>query len=245
MVSKRASSGGATSQYLNIRPPLSSRTPAPTRAWRRIRAALGVQSPTRLSSRSHILNPPELSGVQLVHNGNTFMVTFNEPNLTGADNTNHYVFTGGVVATNVTVVNSATTTMAQITTTPLPLGTKITLTVSGITNVVGGILATTNLTFWTDLVQTGAANWDAWLAPAGVGQCLFQHVGSRPTRFPSSANPWRLPVGMVLPLASSPWSATIVMSATISATSSTAGSFRRSPRTMCSLSPAMMAAGCP
>ncbi len=82
--------------------------------------------------------------MQLLHNGNTFVVTYDEPNLTGADATNHYVFSGGVIATNVTIVNNGTTTVAQITTTPLPLGTRMTLTISGATNVVGGTLTTTN-----------------------------------------------------------------------------------------------------
>jgi hypothetical protein len=33
--------------------------------------------------------------------------------------------------------------------------------------VVGGTLAATNTTFWTDLVKTNAANWDCWLCGAG------------------------------------------------------------------------------
>jgi hypothetical protein len=113
------------------------------------------------------LGPPIVTGVQMLHNQNTFLVTFNEPNLTGAGATNGYVFTGGVVATNVTVVNTATTTSAYITTTTLPLGTKISLTINGLTNAVGGTLVSTNESFWTDLVQTGAANWDAWQCAAG------------------------------------------------------------------------------
>src|SRR5262249_40513218 len=43
-------------------------------------------------------------------------------------------------------------------------------TVSGVTNVVIGTLSTTNETFWTDLIQTGAANWDSWLYPAITSQ---------------------------------------------------------------------------
>jgi len=40
----------------------------------------------------------------------------------------------------------------------------LTLTISGISNVVGGTL-TTNISFWTDLQQTGVVNWDAWASP--------------------------------------------------------------------------------
>ena len=129
------------------------------------------------------LNPPALTSVQMLHNQSTFLVTFNEPNLTGADQTNHYVFSGGVVATGVTVIDTATTTVAQIDTTALPLGTKLTLTISGLTNVVGGTLASTNEMFWTDLVETGAANWDAWQCAAGeiVSAYFNTFVPANPT----------------------------------------------------------------
>jgi hypothetical protein len=153
---------GATSQYLNIASAsltnagtYTSVATDPSGTWGPVTNSV-VISVT-------VLNPPELASVQLVHNGNTFMVSFDEPNLTGVGDTNNYVFTGGVVATNVTVINSATATSVQITTTPLPLGTKITLTITGVTNVVGGVLATTNVTLWTDLIQTGAANFDCFL----------------------------------------------------------------------------------
>ncbi len=153
---------GATSQYYNIA------VASTNDAWTYSCVATdpsGTWSPTTNSAVVTVthLDPPQLSGMALIHNGNTFTVTFNEPNLTGADDMTHYVFTGGVVATNVTVVNSATATTVQITTTDLPLGTKLTLSISDMTNVVGGELVATNLTFWTDLVQAGAANFDCWL----------------------------------------------------------------------------------
>ncbi len=162
---------GATAQYLNFASAVL------TNAGTYTCVATDPSGTWNLTTNSVVitvtlLNPPTLANMQVLHNGNTFQVTFDEPNLTGADFTNHYIFTGGVVATNVTVVNGTTTTMAQITTTDLPLGTKLTLTVSGVTNVVGGTLATTNLTFWTDLVQTGAANWDAWLT-GGAGNNYY------------------------------------------------------------------------
>ncbi len=153
--------GGATSQYYNIAS--AALTDAGTYTCVATDPS-GTWSPTTNSvviTVTH-LNPPQAS-MQMLHNGNTFLITYNEPNLTGVGDTTHYVFTGGVVATNAIVVNGASSTEVQITTTPLPLGTRITLTISDATNVVGGTLATTNLTFWTDLVQTGAANWDCWL----------------------------------------------------------------------------------
>jgi len=110
-----------------------------------------------------VLNPPRLTGVQMVHDGTTFTFTFDEPNLTGVADLTHYAFTGGIVGTNVVVINGTTSTKVQIRTTALPLGTKTTLTVSGVTNVVGGTLTPTNLTFWTDLIRPGAANFDTWL----------------------------------------------------------------------------------
>jgi hypothetical protein len=112
------------------------------------------------------LEPPTPS-VQQLHDQQTILVTFNEPNLTGVADTNHYVFNNGVIVTNLTVISNPDTTQVQLSTTALPLGTKITLTVSGVTNVVGGTFGSTNLTFWTDLIQTNAANWDAWLSAQG------------------------------------------------------------------------------
>lgn len=113
------------------------------------------------------LDPPKVAGVQVLHDGTTLVITYDEPNLTGVTNLTHYVFDNGIVATNASVINTPTATQVQIKTTPLPLGTKLSLTISGVTNVVGGTLTTTNKTFWTDLVQTGAANWDAWQCSAG------------------------------------------------------------------------------
>jgi hypothetical protein len=165
---------GATSQFLNIAsasltdPNMPAGTDAgvytsvatdPSGTWGSVTDSVAIAL-TQLS-------PPIVTGVQMFHNQNTFLVTFNEPNLTGAGATNSYVFTGGVVATNVTVISTSTTTEAYITTTTLPLGTKISLTISGLTNVIGGTLASTNESFWTDLVQTGAANWDAGQCAAG------------------------------------------------------------------------------
>ena len=165
---------GATSQSLNIAsasltdPNMPAGTDAgvytsvatdPSGTWGSVTNSVAV-TVTQLGA-------PIVTGVQMFHNQNTFLITFNEPNLTGAGATNSYVFTGGVVATNVTIVSTATATEAYITTTTLPLGTKISLTISGLTNVVGGTLASTNESFWTDLVRTGAANWDASQCAAG------------------------------------------------------------------------------
>jgi hypothetical protein len=111
------------------------------------------------------LNPPVVTGVQLLHDGATFLISFSEPSLTGVDDISHYVFNNGIVVTNLSVINSSTNTAVQLSTTPLPFGTKITLSITGITNVVGGTLSSTNESLWTDLVQTGVANWDAWLYP--------------------------------------------------------------------------------
>ncbi len=116
------------------------------------------------------LDPPLLTGVQLLHNGNTFLVTFNEPSLTGVNDMTHYVFNNGITITNLTVINTSTNTSVQLSTTPLPLGTKITLSISGVTNVVNGTLTATNKTLWTDLIQPGVANWDSWLYPALTSQ---------------------------------------------------------------------------
>ena len=122
------------------------------------------------------LLPPLLAGVQMFEDRTTFQLTFNEPNLIGVDDTNNYVFSGGVAATNVTVLGGASTTVVQIQTTTLPLGTRITLTVSGITNVVGGVITTTNDTFWTDLIGTGVVNWDAWVCPASESDFAYYNT---------------------------------------------------------------------
>ena len=112
------------------------------------------------------LEPPTLTSVQMLHDQSTFVLTFNEPNLTGANDATNYVFDNGIVVTNVTVVNNSNTTEVQLQTTRLPLGTKLSLTISGVTNIVGGTLGITNVPMWTDLIQTSVANWDGWLYPA-------------------------------------------------------------------------------
>jgi hypothetical protein len=163
---------GATSQYLNIAsastndPSMPAGTDAgtfscvatdPSGTWGSVSNSVAI-TVTKL-------NPPIMTGLQMFQGQSSFLVTFNEPNCTGADNTNNYVFSDGIVATGVNLISTPVATEAQVLTTLLPVGTRITLTVSGITNVVGGVLAPTNFTFWTDLIQTGVINWDAWLCP--------------------------------------------------------------------------------
>ncbi len=112
------------------------------------------------------LEPPRLTSVQMLHDQTTFVLTFNEPNLTGANDPNNYVFNNGIVISNISLVNNSNTTEVQLQTSLLPLGTKLSLTISGVTNVVGGTLGTTNVAMWTDLIWTGVANWDGWLYPS-------------------------------------------------------------------------------
>jgi hypothetical protein len=113
------------------------------------------------------LNPPTVTGVQYLRDQATVVVTYSEPNLTGVGDSADYVFDNDVVVTNVTVINTSTNTEVQISTASLPLGTKLTLSITGVTNVVGGTLVATNVALWTDLVSTGFANWNLWLCPAG------------------------------------------------------------------------------
>jgi hypothetical protein len=115
--------GGATSQYYNIA--VASTNNAGTYTCVATDPS-GIWSPVTNSAviAVTLLGDPQMTGMQLLHNGNTFMVSFNEPNLTGVGDTNHYIFTGGVVATNVTVINSATATSVQITTTPAAAGNQ-------------------------------------------------------------------------------------------------------------------------
>lgn len=115
------------------------------------------------------LNPPVVS-VQELHDSQTFIVTYNEPNLTGADNAANYTFNNGITITNLTSINNANNTVVQLSTVGLPLGTKISLSITDVTNVVGETIGTTNISIWTDLVQPGAANWNAWLYPALASQ---------------------------------------------------------------------------
>jgi hypothetical protein len=199
---------GATSQFLNI---TSASTNDPS-------MPLGVDSGTFTSVATDPsgtwgsvtdtvvitttqLNPPTAS-IQTYHNQNSFLVTFNEPNLIGVGATNAYTFTGGIVATNVIIVNTPSSTEAYITTTGQPLGTKVTLSVSGITNVVGGVIATTNYTFWTDLIQTGVANWNAWQYPALESQSDYYNNFVPANPFPPilqsmSLTSWDGPAGGV------------------------------------------------
>ncbi|MCX7722659.1 MAG: immunoglobulin domain-containing protein [Verrucomicrobiae bacterium] len=116
------------------------------------------------------LGNPRLMSIQMARNRNTFILTFDQANLAGVGNTNNYVFDNGIVISNLTVIDKGTNTEVQLRTSLLPLGTKISLTVSGITNVVGKTLGTTNVAMWTDLIQTGVVNWDGWLYPALVSQ---------------------------------------------------------------------------
>ena len=108
------------------------------------------------------LPPPLVTSVQQFNDGTTFQVTYDEPNLLGVGQSNHYVFNNGIVVTNVINLGGANSTLVQLETTPLPVGTKVTLTISDATNAVSDVLATTNISFWTDLIQPGAATWQAW-----------------------------------------------------------------------------------
>ncbi len=168
---------GATSQFLNIAsaslsdPNMPSGTDAgtytcvatdPSATWGSVTNSV-VITVTQLP-------PPRLTSVQMLRDQTTFVLTFNEPNLTGASDATHYVFDNGIGVSNVSVVNNSNSTTVQLWTTGLPLGTKLSLTISGVTNVVGGTLGTTNVAMWTDLIQTGVANWDGWLYPALISQ---------------------------------------------------------------------------
>ncbi len=168
---------GATSKYLNIAsaslsdPTMPSGTDAgtytcvatdPSATWGSVTNSV-VITVTQLP-------PPSLTSVQMLHDQTTFVLTFNESNLTGASDATHYVFDNGIGVSNVSVVNNSNSTTVQLWTTGLPLGTKLSLTISGVTNVVGGTLGTTNVAMWTDLIQAGVANWDGWLYPALISQ---------------------------------------------------------------------------
>ena len=107
------------------------------------------------------LDPPQAS-VQMLHDGQTFFITYNEPNVTGADDPTHYTFNNGITISNLILINNPNSTQVQLSTVGLPLGTKISLSITGITNAIGETVGTTNISLWTDLVQSGAANWDAW-----------------------------------------------------------------------------------
>ena len=168
---------GATSQFLNIAsaslsdPSMPSGTDAgtyscvatdPSGTWGSVTNSV-VITVTQLE-------PPRLTSVQMLPDQSTLALTFNEPNLTGENDPANYVFDNGIIVSNVSVVNNSNTTEVQLQTTRLPLGTKLSLTISGVTNLVGGTLAITNVPIWTDLIQTGVANWDGWLYPALMSQ---------------------------------------------------------------------------
>lgn len=168
---------GATSQYLNIAAASLTDSGMPAGTDAGIYSCVTTDSSGTWGSVSNSvaitvtqLSAPLVSAVQLLHNDNTFLITFNEANLTGMDNVSDYVFNNGISITNLTVINTPTNTMVQLSTTPLPYGTKVSLSISGVTNVVNETLSPTNETLWTDLIQTGVANWDAWLYPAVTSQ---------------------------------------------------------------------------
>jgi hypothetical protein len=153
--------GGATSRFYNIASlttndagTYSCVSTDPSGTWGSVSNSV-VINVTQLAN-------PQLTGMAPLHNQNTFVLEFNEPNLLGIGDPTHYVFNNGVVISNLIVLNKSTTSEVEIQTSRLPLGTKLSLSITGITNVVGGTIGTTNLTFWTDLVQPGAANWDGW-----------------------------------------------------------------------------------
>ena len=138
---------GATSKYLNLAsaslsdPTMPSGTDAGTYSC----VATDPSGTWGSATNSVVitvtqLEPPQLTSVQMLHNQTTFMLTFNEPNLTGVNDATHYVFDNGIGVSNVSVVNNSNSTTVQLRTTPLPLGTKLSLTISGVTNVVGGTL---------------------------------------------------------------------------------------------------------
>ena len=161
--------GGATQRFYNIASATTGDTAVyscvatdPSGTWPAVSNSIAITVTQ--------LDPPKLTNVVILHDRTTFVLTFDQPNLNGLGDLTHYVLDNGVTPTNVTVINKALTTEVQIRTTRLPLGTKIALSVTGVTNVVGGTLGTTNFAMWTDLVRAGAANWDAWLYPAVTSQ---------------------------------------------------------------------------
>jgi hypothetical protein len=156
--------GGATERYYNIA--AASLTDAgtyscvatdPSGTWGSVTNSV-VISVTDLGN-------PQLLSVRTLQNQDTFVLTFDQPNLTGVNDLANYVFDGGIVVSNVGVLDNSITTEVQLRTSHLPLGTKLSLTVSGVTNILGKTLVTTNVAVWTDLIQTGVANWDAWMYP--------------------------------------------------------------------------------
>jgi len=158
---------GATSQNYNIATAAPSDAGTyscvatdPSGTWGSVSTSVAITVTT--------LPNPQLTSAQPLQDQNTFVVAFNEANLNGVGNSNNYSFNNGIVISNVTVVNEGTWTQVELQTSPLPLGTKVTLTITGVTNVVGGLLGTTNVTFWTDLIESGTANWEAWAYPGAL-----------------------------------------------------------------------------
>ena len=192
---------GETSQYLNIASASTNNAGTytcvatdPSGTWGSVSNSV-VITVTQLAD-------PTVATVEMFHNQLGFLVTYDEPNLTGAGDLTHYVLDNGITVTNVTVVNSPTDTRVYLDTDPMPLGTKISLTISGVTNVVGGTLATTNVAMWTDLVQPGVANLDAWSYPALTSQNDYfnNFVPNNPTPpilQSVSTNSWEAPVNAI------------------------------------------------
>jgi hypothetical protein len=120
------------------------------------------------------LPAPQIAGVQLFADQSTLNITYDEPNLTGVDVLANYVFSDGVIATNATVTEGANTTVVQLQTTTEAPGSRITLTVTNVSNVLGEVIATnTTETFWTDIPGPGAVDIDFWAYPAGNTQDYF------------------------------------------------------------------------
>jgi hypothetical protein len=168
---------GATAQFLNIAsastndPSMPAGTDAgtytsvatdPTGTWNSVTTPPVVVTVT--------VEPPLMvTGFQLFANQESVNVSFNEPGLTGYLVSNNYTLNDGMTVTNVVdVTGSGAGTVVQLQTTPIPIGTKVTLTINGITNGAGGgIAANTTETFWTDIPGPGVANDDFWAYTSG------------------------------------------------------------------------------
>ena len=162
---------GATLQYLNIATAATndSSMPANTDAGTYTSVATdpsgiwGSVTTAPVSITVTYLPPPEITGIQVFADLSSISLTFNEPNLAGDYVLTNYHFSDGIVATNATIISSATSTLVQLQTVGEPLGTRITLNVSNIENVVGGVITNGTETFWTDLPASGAVSWDCWI----------------------------------------------------------------------------------
>jgi hypothetical protein len=176
---------GQTNQYLNIASAALSDQATytctatdPSGTWGSVSSSVAI-TVTQLAD-------PQLVSAQALHNQGTFLLEFNEANLSGLGDSNHYVFNNGVIISNVTVVNKPTSSEVEIQTSRLPLGTKLSLTVSSVTNVTGGTLAATNISLWMDLVHAGVANWDGWSGINDIAHGYFN------TFLPANPNPYIL-----------------------------------------------------